>query len=354
LNRTGPRKTAEIPPEVKNFVRERLPRPREQGREPTWEALPESGSGRSFYRVASGDRTLIVVYNPHPAKGEHGLTENDSYLYVARHLKSRGISVPGIIAAEPEKGLFLVEDLGRSTLREVVGRHGAASHRALELYHEVIRDLVIIQTAGYRGFNPRLTHNRPYTADFALEWEAEYFRRAFLEGWLDLRYDRNKLEREFRELASRLSALKGEGLLYRDFQSSNIIIGNDRPGYVDFQGARPGPLAYDPASLLNDPYVNLPQELSEELLEFYLDSLAEILPVDRSRFRADYPVVAAHRGMQVLGAYGYLSRVRGKVFFERYIPPALVTLYRILQEGPLQSSSYLRSLVKEAMDKLGL
>ena len=54
------------------------------------------------------------------------------------------------------------------------------------------------------------------------------------------------------------------------FQSRNIMIRNDEPFIIDFQSARIGPLQYDLASLLIDPYVNLSDEIQKTLFEIYL------------------------------------------------------------------------------------
>ncbi len=59
-------------------------------------------------------------------------------------------------------------------------------------------------------------------------------------------------------------------LVHRDMQSSNILWHKEKPVFVDFQGMRPGPAAYDVASLLCDPYVMLPSKLQDKLLAYYL------------------------------------------------------------------------------------
>ena len=44
---------------------------------------------------------------------------------------------------------------------------------------------------------------------------------------------------------------------------------NGKIKIIDFQGGRLGPLGYDLASLLIDPYAQLPEQLQHELLEHY-------------------------------------------------------------------------------------
>ena len=81
------------------------------------------------------------------------------------------------------------------------------------------------------------------------------------------------LQKDFERLAD--GALTGAvtGLMHRDFQSRNIMLRGKDPFIIDFQGARKGPIQYDLASLLIDPYVGLSESLQEELFEYALDRL---------------------------------------------------------------------------------
>ena len=95
-----------------------------------------------------------------------------------------------------------------------------------------------------------------------------------------------------------------------------------------------GPLGYDAASLLIDPYVNLSPAWQAELLDYYLELLTARLEVDLPAFREQYDYLALCRNLQILGAYGYLTKVKGKDQFARYIPTAVKTLQRQLLARP--------------------
>ena len=73
---------------------------------------------------------------------------------------------------------------------------------------------------------------------------------------------------------------------------------------IDFQGGRLGPLQYDLASLLIDPYVALPRNLQEVLLKDYMEKLSRRMPVDPSDFGSQSlleRVGAAHFYFDALG-----------------------------------------------------
>jgi aminoglycoside/choline kinase family phosphotransferase len=134
------------------------------------------------------------------------------------------------------------------------------------------------------------------------------------------------LAAEFSALAERALGNAVSGLMHRDFQSRNIMICADNPFFIDFQGARFGPIQYDLASLLTDPYVNLPASIQNRLLDYSIDRLKPLIKIDREKFIKGYQYLALTRILQSLGAFGFLSKARNKPFFEQFIPIALDNL----------------------------
>ena len=110
------------------------------------------------------------------------------------------------------------------------------------------------------------------------------------------------------------------------------MIKDGRLRVVDFQGARLGPLGYDVAALLIDPYVSLSPERQEEFLAYYLQELQKKVAVDEEAWRRQYSYLALSRNLQILGAFGFLTRAKKKAHFDRYIPGALRELKRRLKD----------------------
>ena len=130
------------------------------------------------------------------------------------------------------------------------------------------------------------------------------------------------IEEELHRLAVTVNSFT-KAIVHRDFQSQNIMIMNGRtPRIIDYQGARIGPPAYDVASILWDPYYRLEDELREQLLDYYMNRLSKVEPLNTIL------PCRLQRHMQALGAYGYLSMVKGKKYFLKHIPEAL----RLLKE----------------------
>jgi aminoglycoside/choline kinase family phosphotransferase len=316
-----------------------------------WAPLAGDGSDRRIWRVGRQDNSVIVVFHPHPQNTALGITENDSFLYIRSHLDKIGVPVPRLLAAEDRGRWMILEDLGDTRLQDEANRHRGNPSAQRELYAVVLDYLPRIQVAGGQGFDLSKVHNPPYTAEFVRQWESGYFLRYFVEGYLSLRTNDPALEQELDKMAEQAVPEEEMYFLYRDFQSRNIIWQHGKPRFIDFQGGRTGPLAYDLASLVLDPYVDLPETLREELIEIYLEKLSAWISVDRRSFLKRYPLIAAHRMMQALGAYGYLACQKNKIYFLQYIPPALSALKSLLQSPELRSFKKFHALIEKLLDK---
>lgn len=287
--------------------------------------LSADGSDRCFFRLAAGDRTLLAVLPG--ATQPQGMTEAMAAYHIGTHLHVRGVAVPEIFGFAPDSGLLLCEDLGDVRLHDLVERHGAASSEVTGYYRQAVVALARLQTLGREGFRPEWCWDTPrYDRALMLARESGYFRRALCEELLGLHDLPAGLHGEFVAIAERAGQEPSDFVLHRDFQSRNLMVAGGALRIIDFQGARLGPLGYDLASLLIDPYVALSSGQRQELLADYLDALAEQMRLDRARFIEGYYYLTLQRNLQILGAFAFLSHQRGKPFFRRFIAPALRTL----------------------------
>jgi hypothetical protein len=139
-------------------------------------------------------------------------------------------------------------------------------------------------------------------------------------------------------------------LMYRDFQSRNIMVHDGKICFIDFQGSMQGPPQYDVASLLWQAKAQLPDSWKEELLTSYITSVNE-LPTPRIEeiyFRKGYAQIVLLRLLQVLGAYGFRGLLERKPHFLSSIAPALKNLSVFLANHPqLPAYPELRSLLEK-------
>lgn len=312
------------------------------------EAMAGDGSSRKFWRIADGEHRLCLAVAP-PNQDAPSMAEANAARAIGLHLFRKNISVPEQYAWDEKNGILLFEDLGDCKLHDFVlqkRREDSADESIRDQYKQVLTSLVKMQVTGAESFNPEWCWDTPtYDKKLMLERESGYFVRAFWQGVLG-KDEPIGLQEEFEQLASRAALIPANYFLHRDFQSRNIMINDGKPFFIDFQGGRMGPLGYDLASLLNDPYVSLSVELQEELLEFYVETLPPSVGVLREQFALGYNLLALHRNLQIVGAFAFLSERRGKLFFRQFLHPALASLQRITEKTLFSEYTVLRKCVK--------
>ena len=292
--------------------------------------LKGDGSDRKWYRFFAGSHSLII--SDHGIKTSSTRTEACAFVKIGRHLYKQGIPVPEIYLYDTISGIVFLEDLGDRNLQLLVHQDGNPEN--IILWYKSIIDLLIkMSFKGAEGFNPLWTfQSADYNIELILEKECRYFVDAFLNGYSGLNYLYENFLDDFTNLAEKAVTSDVLGFMHRDFQSRNIMEKKGNFYFIDFQGGRKGPIQYDLASLLIDPYVNLPYTVQSELVDYCITKLSFFINVNRENFLSCYRHCAITRNLQMLGAFGYLGRVKGKKFFEQYIPAALKTLRHNLQE----------------------
>jgi hypothetical protein len=249
--------------------------------------------------------------------------------------------------------LLVCEDLGDQRLHDLVLEKGNDSKQVIELYRQTVSELARMQVQARKGFDPAWCWDTPrYDRSLMLERESGYFLQALCRDFLQLEIDEEKITQDFHALADKASQAEATFFLHRDFQSRNIMVQQDRVCFIDYQAGRLGPLAYDLASLLRDPYAALPAPIQEELLEQYLDTLTCLLPYDREQFHQEYLLLALQRNLQILGAFAFLSQQRGKPFFRQYLRPALHSLHDLLAKTGTAEYVYLKSISCQCSEQI--
>ena len=307
-----------------------------------WQPLSGDGSDRRWFRLQAPTGSLVLA--------DHGLAtgpetaEVDAFIAIGRHLHRQAVPVPAIWAAEPFAGQVLTADLGDVHLETAAARE-TDPRRLRALYRRVMAALVDMWQAGARGFDPAWCHQTPrYDRQVIVEAEGNYFLERFVGPVAGRPVDPRRLAPAFEHLARRIGRLGRQGFMHRDFQSRNILIGAQGIGIIDFQGGRIGPLQYDLASLLIDPYVDLAPDLQQLLLADATTVLGLSAAAARE-FAAGYAYCALARNLQILGAFGFLWQVKGKARFRAFIDPAVAGLKRRLARLPDPELAPLKALV---------
>ena len=273
-------------------------------------ALPISGSSRKYYRISGKGKTVIGVCH-------NDINENEAFFSFTCHFFKAGLRVPELYVKNNENNLYLLHDLGDDTLfsmlTESKSKESIPEH-IIQLYKSALQELIKFQVVAGKGIDYEKCYPRKYFDRQSMQWDLNYFKYYFLK-LKNISFDEQKLENDFTTLINFLSEEDSDYFMFRDFQSRNIMIYDELPYFIDYQGGRKGPLQYDLASLLFQAKADLPVKLRNELLDFYLLKLEDIIRVDKNKFIKYYYGFVLIRMLQVLGAYGYRGLYERKTHF---------------------------------------
>ncbi len=283
--------------------------------------LTPAGSSRKYYRLSGGDGEVSLI-------GVAGTDckENEAFIYLSRHFYEKGLPVPRVLAVSDDGMCYLESDLGDVSVFALKGDEG--------LLEKAVRMLARFHYEGSDGMD--------YTKCFPVDafdrqsvmWDLNYFKYSFLNT-SGISYSEPRLEADMVRLAEDVDRVtRNESrFMLRDFQSRNVMVKDGEVYFIDYQGGRRGPSAYDLASFLWQAKAGFSHELRERLIEVYADEARRYDDVDAEMLKQQVRSMALIRTLQVMGAYGLRGRFERKPHFLQSIPLALGNLRSLLDEG---------------------
>ena len=239
-------------------------------------------SSRRYQRLSNADRTAILM----DADGDM-----TAFVKMTRWLAGLGLSVPEILAADPEAGLILLEDLGitsmKSAMKQTPSRKGDYFQYCLDI-------LLRIRASDANG----LFLNQPTASDL-VAWTKladEHLRGIDSKG---LQAFRDTLEGILSSvLDSRVT------VALRDFHSENVMwlpkrSGFRRLGLLDYQDAFLTHPAYDLVSLLTDARNVVSKADRLAICEQYVARSGD----QPEPFNLAFAALSAQRNLRILGIF---------------------------------------------------
>ncbi len=317
--------------------------------------IDSDGSTRRFWRVGMNDSPFCLIAAP-AGTGSAELAESRSAWKIGNHLRNNGVPVPELFGWDSNTGTLLFEDLGDIRLHDIVAKDSnprkERGDSVVAYYQSAVEHLAAMQCRGAEGFDESWCWDSGrYDTRLMLEKESGYFLRAFWQGLLGHHVPEDVWP-ELREIAGLAAEAPNIFFLHRDFQSRNIMIKDGAVRFIDFQGGRLGPLGYDLASLLIDPYSRLPLRFQEKLTATYLRALHGYIEIEEAVFKNQFTLLAFQRNMQIIGAFSFLYKVRQKSFFWNFIKPSLVSLSHRLEDPLFKDFPLIRTMVCRGLKEL--
>ena len=318
--------------------------------------LPGDASTRRYIRLIKGRKRAMLMDQPQNAEAPTApasatpeerralgynavarLAGADCARFVAasEYLRSVGLAAPEIYAADTRQGFLVLEDLGDDLYADAL-QNGA---EAEILYGAAIDALALLHGQAAPATlpleKPLYLYDEP-----ALIAETDLLTEWFLPAALG-RPVRDEEREEHRSLwRAALKPLHGDGrvFVHRDYHAQNLLWlpqreGAARVGMIDFQDAVAGSPAYDLVSLLEDARRDVPQALSESMMERYLQQMKG--RTDAVKFRATAALLAAQRNAKIIGIFARLARRDNKPRYLAYLPRVWGYMERDLQHPAL-------------------
>lgn len=283
------------------------------------EKIPQSGSDRFYFRLFTGTGSYIATYG-------RNIKENDTFINFSNHFRKQSCPVPEILAVNDSQTIYLQEDLGDVSLLNKLEQNGHGDY-AYSLFQQSLKELAHLQIRGSEGIDYNWCITSKEFGKQAIVSDLLYFKYYFLDT-LGIPYDKEKLIDDFEAMSTYLTHVDHKYFMFRDFQSRNVMIKDDKVYFIDYQGGMRGALQYDVASMLWQARAELSDDWKINLLDYYMDCVEDILStkIDRLRFVSQYNGYVMIRLLQVLGAYGFRGLFERKAQFLTSIPLALRNL----------------------------
>lgn len=281
----------------------------------------QSGSNREFILLKNN----ILLIDP----DKDNLKK---YISILFFLKNKKINVPKI--KKIYNNFVIIENLGPKSLLNLFLKNKKNENRIsyIEYKYKLIlkeisklykinlkKEYKTLKSIGIRNFDLK-----------TLKWEWQYFIENYLtnyKGFPNFKiYKFYLLSEVFTNTCYNL--IKNfSTLIHRDLQSTNIIFHKNKPYLIDVQGIMISNFLYDLASLLEDPYINLPYKIKENLLNYFFKINPHL-----KQFCRYYNYFKLQRLVQVLGAFSYLSIHKNKLFFIEQLKKISNLFHNLKQE----------------------
>jgi N-acetylmuramate 1-kinase len=266
----------------------------------------------------------------------------EAFVACAEYLRERGLSAPGIVAADAGLGLAVLEDLGEGLFARLIESgldeaplYAAAVDALIELHAEpppevlkeadadwplLAYDDLALKTGSdlFLEWWPKFAKLAPFSADAAAEWDAL---------WAPVR------------ARGEAGATGRAGVFtHRDYHAENLLwlserAGVKRVGMLDFQDALKAHPAWDLLSLLQDARRDVPPELERAMLDRYLAARPDL---ERDSFLADYRALAALNAARILFIFARQVAGFGRPRYTAFMPRTWRHLERNLEAPGLE------------------
>lgn len=299
--------------------------------------LAQSGSSRKYYRFYFGNQFHILT------EGEN-IEENKCFIYFTEHFSKSVDNLPVIEDISDDYKIYVQSDLGDLSLLNLLEKDREI---AKVYFKKSIKNLVKLQILGNSGLDYSKCFSYPKFNHLLVLRDLFSFKNYFL-SLSGIEFNHGRLLNDFEKFSFDFERIEYQYFVYRDFQSRNIMIHNNKPYFIDYQGGLKGPVQYDLVSLIWQAKANLPKEWKNEFYDLFVSEFVKITQkeLNGSDFQRGYELCLIERLLQVLGTYGFRGIYERKPHFLSSIEFALKNLNEIKNLSLMENYPELKSVIE--------
>jgi aminoglycoside/choline kinase family phosphotransferase len=309
-------------------------------------------STRAYFRAKAGDASVIIALygSPfdervpaadrlsaaeveNPAARLTFASDPCAYLEVTSLFLNAGLPVPRILISSGVNRVILMEDVGDARMQDWMETRSEAEVKTA--YRRAIELIVAIQAATNRAMDTACICSHLAFDEAKLRWELGFFFVNYVNKYLGLKLipaQSNAIQQDFKALCGELAS-RPRVLTHRDYHTRNLMMRGDDIIIIDHQDARMGPASYDVASFLSDPYARIQEDVSDEMLELFIEKKAlSSVPLESvEEFRREMHLMTVQRMLKAIGTYAYQAAVMNNLVYIDYIGPAKQAALKSMQ-----------------------
>ena len=282
-------------------------------------------SFREFYRLKKNNKSSVIVF----AKKEK-FKNLAVYTVINNVLNDNKINAPKLLSNHYKNDMIEISDLGEKSFYDLV----ISKKNKLNSYKSLIKLLIKMQKIKVKKYYKfeKLKIKIPKYTSSILHKESDLF----FDWYLKYVLRKKKISKIKKILRSELNKVykklnyKNNTFVHRDFHISNIMINKKKLGLIDSQDAIIGNPLYDVASLIDDVRIKLPQDLQNELFEFYWQG-SKYKNEKEEKLKNDFDILSIQRNLKILGIFVRLYKRDNKSNYLKFLPYTWTLIERRLK-----------------------
>ena len=271
-------------------------------------------SFREFYRLKKGNKTSIIVH-ANKEKFKNLIT----YAIVNKILKKNKINAPKLVSNHYQHNMIEISDLGEKSFYDIILK----KKNKLKYYKNLIKIIIKLQKIKIKKnyhlgkYKLKLQKyslgNLHKESDLFFDWYLKFSSKNIKSTKI-----KKILKKELNKIYKKLY-FENNTFVHRDFHASNIMINKKTFSLIDSQDAIIGNPLYDVVSLIDDVRIKLPNNLQNQLLQYYY-SKSKLKKENYQNLKNDYDILSIQRNLKILGIFVRLSKRDNKSTYLKYLP----------------------------------